>query len=62
MTIALNLTFSPRKRNSQHAFLFFGNRPPHPVTGISKNAGNVEALSCPSPIGWERVAAGRVKV
>jgi hypothetical protein len=42
---------------------------PHPArgrfnrdAGISKAAGKVKALSSPSPIGWERVAAGRVRV
>jgi hypothetical protein len=39
-----------------------GDRPANPAAGISKAAGNVKALSCPSPIGWERVAADRVRV
>jgi hypothetical protein len=38
------------------------DRPANPAAVISKDAGNVEALFCPSPIGWERVAAGRVRV
>jgi hypothetical protein len=39
-----------------------GDRPANPGAGISKDGGSVKALSCPSPIGWERVAAGRVRV
>jgi hypothetical protein len=45
VTLALNLTFSPRRRNSFRTFLLFGSRSANPVADISKDAGNVKILS-----------------
>jgi hypothetical protein len=45
VTLALNLAFSPRRRNSFRTFLLFGSRSANPVADISKDAGNVKILS-----------------
>jgi hypothetical protein len=45
VTLALNLTFSPRRRNRVSHVSFFGSRPANPATGFSKDAGNVKSKS-----------------
>jgi hypothetical protein len=46
MKLALNVAFSPRRRNNQRAFSFYPvTRPTDPITGIPKDAGNVKNLS-----------------
>jgi hypothetical protein len=46
VTLALNLTFSPRRRNSQRTSSFYPvTCPANPLTGISKDAGNMKILS-----------------
>ena len=61
VTLALILTFSPGEKEQRSRLSGFADdRPANPVAGSSVRRRKILPL-CPSPIGWERVAEGRVR-
>jgi hypothetical protein len=59
--LALTLTLSPNEREQPLSVSGFANtRPANPVARISVRRRLILSFS-PSPIGWERVAEGRVR-